>query len=1201
MKKSLFFAGLAFAALSLTGCKQETDFAGPGRKVEIVLSDAATRTVNSVLATEWKDGDNLTVFNAPTGTAAWSSNLKFSVKDASTNRAEGTAELADGSYDWYAFYPYGSKIPNPTTLNPAGSEYERSGYTTVGGQFQKQKQDDDMGHLAGTTVPVFGNVKNVPAGETPVIEMKNAAAVVRFKVVNKQEEEIKFLSVKFTAPEDIVGTYYIDFSGVAPAFVASGETYVFDNVTVTNLNPSGVSPDSNSEIYAVIKPFTASSGASLKVEVEGENVDGTRSGTVTKEIVLTTDVEFKPGFIKTLNIPFDCTMSGVDAKTLPYSEPFKGVGIGDFKIEDVSRPSELTYIWSYDAKYGMKASAKVGGKAYASVSRLVSPRIDLSSASAPVLSFKHALNQFSTIESAKAKAKVYIRPVDGDWTELAVDYPASLSWAFVESGSVDLSDYVGGEVQIAFQYSSTAEDAGTWEIQDFLVDDGVRPQFGVSPESFFVGAEDTSVEINVTGNVDWTVVAGDGITSVSPEEGSGEGTVTVTFPANTSAEDVEYSLLIGTDASGVENDEFEISIMQAGLAAKAYPYEESFASGQGSFIIDDVFLAEGLSFVWTHDTHNSDKYMKGTAYVNGGNKVAESWLVSPLVDLSEATQPALSFKHAVNFFTSIDKAKEEATVWARRGVGDTWEQLSGINYPATMSYTFVNSGEIDLSEYAGGEVQIGFKYVSTATKAGTWEVKDFKIAELSGPLNPTFSVPATLSVDKGGTAKIDVTTNSDGAVTFTSANPGVATVAEDGTVTGVAVGSTTVTVAVAATSRYSAASGTVTVTVSDPGLHDIVAADFGAPSFVAGEYVVTSAKGTGGSNPSYVSGDKDIRLYAGNTITVKNRTAPVTRIVFNLSAQGLKRLAPITASTGTVTAQKAGDTTVEWTGSASEVTFTVGAKADYGSEGNTKAGQLDFTSISVDPWTGVTPAKQLVSIAIEGQKTVYFVNDALEKGTVTATFDDDTTAEVTDDAVFSGYDLSTAGSYTVKVSYTYGGVTKETSYGITVAAPGSWTRVKTVAELLAGGTFIIGYEATANSGVIVPMQNTGTATTSAAGLMYSGTTTGSSGSTTVDMATLKVEDASPYLVTISASTLVTGAVNIVVGGSYLGNTDTKNNCKLFSEPSKNTAFTPTVGDNDVFTLTIAENATYTTLQYNPSSPRFAVYGGGQKNVVIYKQ
>ena len=370
---------------------------------------------------------------------------------------------------------------------------------------------------------------------------------------------------------------------------------------------------------------------------------------------------------------------------------------------------------------------------------------------------------------------------------------------------------------------------------------------------------------------------------------------------------------------------------------------------------------------------------------------------------------------------------------------------------------------------------------------------------------------------------------------------------------------------------------------------------------MAGEYVVTSAKGTGGSNPSYVSGDKDIRLYAGNTITVKNRTAPVTRIVFNLSAQGLKRLAPITASTGTVTAQKAGDTTVEWTGSASEVTFTVGAKADYGSEGNTKAGQLDFTSISVDPWTGVTPAKQLVSIAIEGQKTVYFVNDALEKGTVTATFDDDTTAEVTDDAVFSGYDLSTAGSYTVKVSYTYGGVTKETSYGITVAAPGSWTRVKTVAELLAGGTFIIGYEATANSGVIVPMQNTGTATTSAAGLMYSGTTTGSSGSTTVDMATLKVEDASPYLVTISASTLVTGAVNIVVGGSYLGNTDTKNNCKLFSEPSKNTAFTPTVGDNDVFTLTIAENATYTTLQYNPSSPRFAVYGGGQKNVVIYKQ
>ncbi len=165
----------------------------------------------------------------------------------------------------------------------------------------------------------------------------------------------------------------------------------------------------------------------------------------------------------------------------------------------------------------------------------------------------------------------------------------------------------------------------------------------------------------------------------------------------------------------------------------------------------------------------------------------------------------------------------------------------------------------------------------------------------------------------------------------------------------------------------------------------------------------------------------------------------------------------------------------------------------------------------------------------------------------------------------------------------------------------SFTRVKSTSVLLAGGTFIIGYEATANSGVIVPMQNTGKATTSTAGYLYSGATESSSTSTTIDMSSVK--ETSMYEVAIAKSTYVDGAITIKCGDNYLGNTDTKNNCKLFTDESKNTAFTPTVGDNDVFTLTIAANTTYTTLQYNSTSgsTRFAVYKGNQKNVVIYKK
>ena len=119
----------------------------------------------------------------------------------------------------------------------------------------------------------------------------------------------------------------------------------------------------------------------------------------------------------------------------------------------------------------------------------------------------------------------------------------------------------------------------------------------------------------------------------------------------------------------------------------------------------------------------------------------------------------------------------------------------------------------------------------------------------------------------------------------------------------------------------------------------------------------------------------------------------------------------------------------------------------------------------------------------------------------------------------------------------------------------------------------------------------------AAGFIYSGSTAASGGKDTIDMST--VSETSNYEVTIVASISVSGAICIKLGDNYLGNT--QNNCKLFTAEAATTAFTPTVGDNDVFTLKIAANETYHTLQYYTGSPRFAVYGGTQKNVVIYKK
>ena len=73
-------------------------------------------------------------------------------------------------------------------------------------------------------------------------------------------------------------------------------------------------------------------------------------------------------------------------------------------------------------------------------------------------------------------------------------------------------------------------------------------------------------------------------------------------------------------------------------------FEETFASNQGSFKIEDKELG-GLSYVWKHDS--SYGYMKGSAY-NGSNVAAESWLISPEIDLTNATSINLTFDHAIN-------------------------------------------------------------------------------------------------------------------------------------------------------------------------------------------------------------------------------------------------------------------------------------------------------------------------------------------------------------------------------------------------------------------------------------------------------------------------------------------------------------------------------------------------------------------------
>ena len=147
---------------------------------------------------------------------------------------------------------------------------------------------------------------------------------------------------------------------------------------------------------------------------------------------------------------------------------------------------------------------------------------------------------------------------------------------------------------------------------------------------------------------------------------------------------------------------------------------ESFASGKGNFTIDDKTVPAGFTAVWEHSTQYT--CMKATAYKNDTkeNFASESWLISPEIDLAGKEAAFLTFDHAGGFFGT---PANEATLWISKD-GGAWTQLAIAESAYPTSWTFISAGKWDLAEYLGGKIKIAFKYTSTATKAGTWEIKN---------------------------------------------------------------------------------------------------------------------------------------------------------------------------------------------------------------------------------------------------------------------------------------------------------------------------------------------------------------------------------------------------------------------------------------------------------------------------------------------
>lgn len=165
----------------------------------------------------------------------------------------------------------------------------------------------------------------------------------------------------------------------------------------------------------------------------------------------------------------------------------------------------------------------------------------------------------------------------------------------------------------------------------------------------------------------------------------------------------------------------------------ALPFSETFETGMGNFTSQNVSGDQAWEFSAQY------KYLSISGFVTPTNFANEDWLISPEIDLAGVTAAKLSFDHVARYFADL---KNEATVWVSSNYVTglpstaTWTQLPTKTFTDPGNWTLSTSGEISLTAYAGKKIKIAFKYISTATKAGTWEIKNFKVAEGEAVIDP---------------------------------------------------------------------------------------------------------------------------------------------------------------------------------------------------------------------------------------------------------------------------------------------------------------------------------------------------------------------------------------------------------------------------------------------------------------------------------
>lgn len=457
-----------------------------------------------------------------------------------------------------------------------------------------------------------------------------------------------------------------------------------------------------------------------------------------------------------------------------------------FVFKNVKLPGESTYVWKVDEASGYyKASAYVGGQNLASEGYAVSSEIDLTDATAPVLKLNLAINFLSGNKATDFFNIKVSSDYAGDiskatWTDLTYDASnLGSSWDFSDQ-TIDMSQFNGKKIVLAFAYVSSDQCAPTVELRNTLVQEKDAKYWDVClfkevaenevaaamlRMSRASGAYANSSALYVYSNGVWAEYSKDDVNVLvaDPKFYAEIGTDYVSkpsvifpvylaqkFPYAVKGEQVavvykktadgnpvveEYTLN-GTWAASTTYSTrttiFEKAADGTYTAQAGVYLDEALTGGNdGGFTVQDIALT-GVSYVWKSDASYG---WKASAFMNNTNYPTESWLLTPAIDLSEAVSPQSSFEEAHKFLNNNPLSEymmiKVSTDYVDNVEDCTWETLEvdETQWSDGQSWDFYKVGPYSLSAYVGQVIRIAFVYKSTSNAAPTWEIKNVLVNE----------------------------------------------------------------------------------------------------------------------------------------------------------------------------------------------------------------------------------------------------------------------------------------------------------------------------------------------------------------------------------------------------------------------------------------------------------------------------------------